>query len=279
MTKMHDVFLAAALDAGALIMDIYRSGFDIAYKEDSSPVTIADEQAEKLILSHLAHAFPDIPVVAEEAVAAGRVPNVDGRPFILVDPLDGTREFIKQRLDFTVNIALVEEGTPVEGVVYAPAREVLYRTLEGTAVKQRIASGIPEKPFEIRCRTKGDGIAAVVSCAHMDAETLKYLSDNGVKDATPVGSSLKFCLIAEGIADLYPRFGRTMEWDTAAGDAILRAAGGMTFDTRTELFPLRYGKTNQEFDSDFSNPSFISASKTRGALVRRSFSRTRVCSD
>ena len=257
---MQDVFLAAALEAGTLVLEIYRNGFDVVYKEDSSPVTMADEQAETVILRHLALAYPDIPVVAEEAVAAGHIPNVGSRPFFLVDPLDGTKEFINRRRDFTVNIALIENGAPVEGIVYAPARDVIYRTLEGSAVKQSVVLDAPGKASEIWCRREGNGVTAVVSRAHMDNETEEFLGKIGVTDSKSIGSSLKFCLIAEGLADIYPRFGRTMEWDTAAGDAILRVAGGMTFEAKPGHLPLRYGKTHQKSDSDFANPGFISCS-------------------
>ncbi|AJY46964.1 3'(2'),5'-bisphosphate nucleotidase CysQ [Martelella endophytica] len=254
---MQDVFLEAALEAGAVIMDIFRTEFDVDYKDDKSPVTLADEKAEQVILKHLAEKFSSIPIVAEESVAAGCVPTVDGQPFFLVDPLDGTKEFVAKRVEFTVNIAFIEQGRPVEGIVFAPAKGVLYRTYENYAVKQTIQQGNLTTPLVIQCREMGEVITAVVSRSHSGPETEEYIRQNGVTDFASVGSSLKFCLIAEGLADVYPRFGRTMEWDTAAGDAILRKAGGLTNAVGARHGLLRYGKTHGEADGDFANPAFI----------------------
>ncbi|WP_176084324.1 3'(2'),5'-bisphosphate nucleotidase CysQ [Martelella sp. HB161492] len=251
---LQDVFLEAALEAGAVIMEIYNGGIDVSYKADASPVTIADEKAEAIILRHLEKAFPDIPVVAEESVAAGKVPDVSGKSFFLVDPLDGTKEFINKREDFTVNIALIEDGIPVAGIVYAPAKRVAYRTTVTGAEKLMIGDGGIATASPIHVREKGDALIAVASRSHNSSETEVFMREIGVTDFTSVGSSLKFCIVAEGLADVYPRFGRTMEWDTAAGDAVLRAAGGITVGIDNKK--LSYGKVSQKEDSDFANPYF-----------------------
>ncbi|MCM2290997.1 3'(2'),5'-bisphosphate nucleotidase CysQ [Allorhizobium sp. BGMRC 0089] len=253
---MIAVFEQAALLAGREIMKIYHSGPNIRTKEDLSPVTEADEQAEKIILALLKEAFPDIPVVAEEAVAAGNIPTTTDEPFILVDPLDGTKEFIRKSEDFTVNIALVRNGAPVMGIVYAPARGQAYIGSETGAMRLSIDNTFTvtdRQPIHVRSQTSEP--VAVASRSHMSPQTEDFLRQKGITDTRSVGSSLKFCLIAEGNADVYPRFGRTMEWDTAAGDAVLRAAGGMT--ETIEGTPLLYGKRNQPHDSDFANPFFI----------------------
>ena len=256
MAEMQQVFLDAALEAGIAIMAIYDNGIEVAYKADCSPVTEADNQAEVIILRHLTNAFPDIPVIAEESVAAGRVPDIAGGRFFLVDPVDGTREFINRRADFTVNIALIEDGKPVAGIVYAPARNVAYRTNGNGAEKLTIANGAVVKAEPISCRFIPAAPVAVASRSHNTPETDAFMQEIGVADIESVGSSLKFCLVAEGVADVYPRFGRTMEWDVAAGDAIVRAAGGMT-ECATRKTAFAYGKTNQNTDSDFANGNFI----------------------
>nr|WP_230720312.1 3'(2'),5'-bisphosphate nucleotidase CysQ [Martelella mediterranea] len=255
MADMQQVFLDAALEAGSTIMSIYENGIDVSYKKDQSPVTAADEQAEAIILAHLARSFPDIPVIAEESVAAGRIPDITGKAFFLVDPLDGTKEFINRREDFTVNIALIEGRVPVAGIVYAPAKGVAYRTTADGAEKLIVADGAVVRSETIRCRPKGEVLTAVASRSHNSPETEEFMRQIGVSDFTSVGSSLKFCLLAEGVADVYPRFGRTMEWDTAAGDAVLRAAGGTTECADNTVFV--YGKTRQAEDNDFANPPFI----------------------
>ncbi|MBM3492317.1 MAG: 3'(2'),5'-bisphosphate nucleotidase CysQ [Alphaproteobacteria bacterium] len=237
----------AALAAGAAILKVYASDFRIAAKADASPVTAADEAAEAIILRHLARLTPGLPVVAEEAVAAGHVPEVSGGDFWLVDPLDGTREFISRNGEFTVNIALVRAGRPVLGVVLAPARELLYlATGPGRATRE--AQG--EAPCTIAVRRQPDeGATVVLSRSHRSPETDAWLAGVNVARQVDAGSSLKLCLVAEGSADLYPRLGRTMEWDIAAGQAVLEAAGGSvtTLDGR----PLRYGKPG------FENPHFV----------------------
>ncbi|MFD2342111.1 3'(2'),5'-bisphosphate nucleotidase CysQ [Sinorhizobium terangae] len=253
---MLETLERSALAAGRAILDIYNAGPAISYKADTSPVTDADHGAERIILADLTASFPDIPVIAEEAVAAGHVPDISGKRFFLVDPLDGTKEFVGRNSDFTVNIALIEEGVPVAGVVYAPALGILYSASSKKAKKALIEDDhIAGPQAVIGCRICGDRPLALTSRWHNSAETIAYLADHGITDYEAVGSSLKFCLLAEGLADIYPRFSRTMEWDTAAGDAILRAAGGETLTM--EGSPLTYGKRNQDHDSDFANPWFV----------------------
>lgn len=235
-----------AEEAGAAILEVYHHDDPGArQKADRTPVTQADLRAEAVILRGLAEVTPDIPVVAEESVAAGRVPTLTGRPFWLVDPLDGTKEFLSRNGEFTVNIALVEEGVPVLGVVHAPAAGLTYVGTPGQA--QRYADGdghslavVPAPPA---------GFRALVSRSHLDPQTKEWLAGITVSSFVAAGSSLKFCRIAEGAADVYPRFGRTMEWDTAAGHAVLRAAGGAV--TSPSGDSLRYGKP------DFANPPFV----------------------
>lgn len=248
-----------AVAGGAEIVRLMRQGFETRVKSDSSPVTICDEAAERIILAGLAARFPDIPVVAEEAAAAGFVPAC-GDLFFLVDPLDGTREFVGGKPDFTVNIALVCQGAPLAGAIYAPAMSALWvgeRT--GQAPHARKASVEPgssapdvERMQDIRARARpAGGLIALVSRSHSSPQVEDYLATLPVAGRRDMGSSLKFCLLAEGQADVYPRLSPTMEWDTAAGDAILRAAGGMTFDEAGA--PMRYGKSEDQF----RNPGFI----------------------
>jgi len=236
--------IAAADAAGKVIMGLYGTA-DIRTKADKSPVTAADEAAEALILERLEKLAPDIPIVAEESAAKGLSPARVGRRFWLVDPLDGTKEFISRNGEFTVNIALIEDGLPVLGVVGAPAKGLLYATDGSRALRRR--DGGTE---EINVRHPPDeGLYAAVSRSHMTAETEIFLSEFRIAGQVSGGSSLKFCLVAEGSADIYPRFGRTMEWDTAAGHAVLRAAGGCVRDVDGN--ELLYGKPG------FENPSFV----------------------
>jgi 3'(2'), 5'-bisphosphate nucleotidase len=255
-TAMLAIFEKAALEAGQAILAVYRSGHAVVQKQDLSPVTVADEQAELIILAHLAAAFPDIPVIAEESVAAGHVPEIGNQPFFLVDPLDGTREFIEHRDEFTVNIAYIVESRPVAGIVYAPALGLAFTGENGVAEKLAVGTDFTiTSRMPIVVRQAGKTLLGLASRLHGNARTDEFLAENAVTDCTTIGSSLKFCLLAEGKADVYPRFSRTMEWDTAAGDAVLRAAGGMT--VTVDGAPLLYGKRQQSSDSDFANPHFI----------------------
>ncbi|MDL2405329.1 3'(2'),5'-bisphosphate nucleotidase CysQ [Rhizobium calliandrae] len=253
---MLATFEKAALEAGKAILEVYRAGYTVALKQDMSPVTIADERAERIILEHLARDFPDIPAVAEESVAAGKVPDIGGGRFFLVDPLDGTREFIEHRDEFTVNIAYIQNGVPVIGIVYAPALGIAFTGESGKARKLVITEQFTiADRSAIAVRARPENLLALASRCHGSPKTDSFLAENAVSACTSIGSSLKFCLLAEGKADVYPRFSRTMEWDTAAGDAVLRAAGGstLTVDGR----PLFYGKTGRSDDCDFANPNFI----------------------
>lgn len=217
-------------------------------KADKSPVTAADEEAEELILRRLAVIEPSIPVVAEESAAAGKFPDVTGGIFFLVDPLDGTKEFLNHNGEFTVNIALVEHGVPTAGVVYAPAINRLFWGADGTAFEQD-SKGVRQ----ITTRSApASGMTAIASRSHRDTETGDFLARHRIEKIVSAGSSLKFCVLASGEADIYPRHGRTMEWDTAAGDAVLRAAGGRVtaLDGKTLL---SYGNTA----ANYANPPFI----------------------
>lgn len=256
MTLTGDTLARIALDAGALIMEVYATDFDVDRKDDSSPVTEADEKAEALILAALAEADPSLPVIAEESVAAGNIPE-HGARFALVDPLDGTKEFINKRGEFTVNIGIIENGVPVMGVVYAPALSRLFVADSRFSAWQASAEPGGELPpqaerTQLRIRRAPDGgITAIASKSHRSDETNDFLETQNVGDIISAGSSLKFCLIAAGEADLYPRHGRTMEWDTAAGQAVAEAAGARV--TETDGSPLLYGKKARGYD----NPHFI----------------------
>ena len=214
-----------ARDAGSEIMTYYQGDFEVRSKADSSPVTAADEAAEEIIIAGLRDLAPDIPIVAEEATAAGKTEDVSAGRFWLVDPLDGTKEFVNHRGEFTVNIALVENQQPILGVVFAPALEVFYAASgPGTATVQRGSN--PPETIAAR-RMPETGAIVTASRSHSDMSKIQELMDrHSIKDTKISGSSIKFCLIAEGAADIYPRYGHTREWDTAAGHAVLAAAGG-----------------------------------------------------
>ena len=236
-------------DAGRVVMAVYEGDFEVRGKSDASPVTAADERAEALIVPALQALAPGVPVVAEEAVAAGRVPVVGDR-FWLVDPLDGTREFVNRNGEFTVNVALIENGAPVLGVVLAPAVGRLFAGVvgQGAWAVDRAVGG-QRRPIQCR-QVPDEGLTVVASRSHGDAAALDaFLVGRRVARLAQAGSSLKLCLLAAGEADLYPRFGRTMEWDIAAGHAVLAAAGGAVTDLAGA--PLRYGKPG------FENPHFV----------------------
>lgn len=232
--------------AGDIVMSVYATDFSVRGKDDASPVTEADERAEANIVPALHALLPAVPVVAEEAVAAGSMPTV-GRCFWLVDPLDGTKEFISRNGEFTVNIALVEDGRPIIGVVFAPALGRLFGGAVGSGAFVEDAAG--RRP--IRCRRPpAEGLTVVASRSHGDAAALDaFLAGRRVAELKNAGSSLKLCLIAAGEADLYPRLGRTMEWDIAAGHAVLAAAGGHL--SAIDGTDLAYGKPG------FDNPHFV----------------------
>lgn len=249
---------AAALAAGREIWKIFETGFDVETKADASPVTIADRAAEAIILDALARLAPGVPVVAEEEAAAGRLPVVDDA-FFLVDPLDGTKEFIRKGTDFTVNIGLIQDRAPTLGVVFAPARGELFigDARLGRALERR--DGSPWRPLAVR-RPAHEPPVALASRSHDTPAVEAYLCALGVTERISIGSSLKFCLLARGDADLYPRPSPTMEWDTAAGDAVLRAAGGTTF--ALDGGPFAYAKP------DFFNPGFVAVGACHAPPLR-----------
>lgn len=239
----------AAWDAAAAIMEVYADpSFAVRHKSDASPLTIADERAEHVILSVLDKIEPHFLAISEERASNEGLP--DGAPprFWLVDPLDGTREFVKRNGEFTVNIALIERDRPILGVLLAPALDILYAgTGPGTATRQRGRGG-PVEPISTRL-PPADGVVVAQSRSHGDKELDDFLAAFKIKERRDAGSALKFGLVATGEADLYPRFGPTMEWDTAAGQAVLEAAGGSMLNH--DGTPFRYGKKG------FKNPGFI----------------------
>ena len=250
--KLMTVLRQLALQAGDRIMEIYgQEDFDVRSKADESPVTAADEAADALISAGLREAFPEMTLVTEEQAGTH---SAKGDTFLIVDPLDGTKEFVHRRGEFTVNIALVEGGVPTRGVVYAPAKKRLFYTdASGKSVEETgdLAIDCPGRTSVLNAKPPADtGLTVVASKSHRDQATDDYIARYDLRDMTSAGSSLKFCLVAAGEADLYPRLGRTMEWDTAAGDAVVRGAGGFVvrFDDHS---PLTYGKPG------FENPHFI----------------------
>ena len=246
--RLVDELAVAAREAGEAILEIVRRGFEVEAKHDTSPVTEADRAAELVILAALARAAPGVPVIAEEEVAAGRIP-AHNDTYFLVDPLDGTKEFIRGGDDYTVNIGLIERGAPKLGVVYAPATARLHGGCVGEGAWLDEGRGrIP-----ISTRARGELTTAVASKSHLNQATVDYLQAAvGNCGYVSVGSSLKFCILAEGKADIYPRAAPTSEWDTAAGHAVLLAAGGLVDGPDGE--PLRYGKRA------FLNRAFVATS-------------------
>lgn len=257
-TELTELTVPAAHSAGAIIMEHFDAGVEVERKSDASPVTVADHESEDVILRALADGAPGIPVISEESFAGGHRPQSAER-FFLVDPLDGTKEFINRDPDFTVNIGLIEGRTPLFGLIYAPAHGKIFMTLSvNKAVCAALApsdatpslSGLDLE--EMRTRTPdAASLTALASRSHMNADTERFIEDHNISQIRRAGSSLKFCLLALGEADVYPRLAPTMEWDTAAGDAILRASGGVVLDESGA--PLAYGKR----DASFRNPSFI----------------------
>ncbi|WP_375174192.1 3'(2'),5'-bisphosphate nucleotidase CysQ [Pseudooceanicola sp.] len=255
--KLETVMRRLALEAGDKIMEIYNSDdFEVKSKSDQSPVTEADEAADALISAGLRDAFPGVTLITEEQAATH---SEKAKSFLIVDPLDGTKEFVNRRGDFTVNIAWVENGVPLRGVVYAPAKERMFFTrADGSSVEE--AAPFDKEtvgtltPITVS-QADNAALMVVASKSHRDQATDDYINQYATKDMKSAGSSLKFCLIATGEADLYPRLGRTMEWDTAAGHAVVTGAGGKVLNFET-LEPLAYGKP------DYANPFFIVCSPT-----------------
>lgn len=267
------LLLSLSVSAGSEILSVYGEDFSAETKSDGSPVTVADERAEAVILAGLAEAFPSVPVVAEEAVEAGNLPKV-GERYFLVDPLDGTKEFVSRNGEFTVNIALVDQGVPVFGVVYAPVLGDIYwgGTLpadlaagdasgEG-AFKAKVVDGeiVDAAPITVR-RSPSEGLSVLASRSHLSPETAAFIERFKVAECVSFGSSLKLCVVAEGRADLYPRLAPTMQWDIAAGDAVLRAAGGQVLEAQSWQ-PRAYWVPVGATKSDLLNPHFVALSDT-----------------
>lgn len=259
--RLENSLCRLALAAGERAMEIYNSGIVVHEKSDASPVTEADRAGEAIILKGLRDSFPDIPVLAEESASDGNIPEL-GDIFFLVDPLDGTKEFINKTGEFTVNIALIENGRPKAGVVYAPALQKLYFGIVSTDTTEAASAWVSDVDADFRLTRKTpiaariadpNELIAVASRSHRSPETETFLGTLSVTDFKAAGSSLKFCLIAEGQADIYPRFGRTMEWDTGAGQAVLEAAGGTVVEHPDIETSLGYRKVARGFD----NPHFI----------------------
>jgi 3'(2'), 5'-bisphosphate nucleotidase len=245
--------VAAVEAASVVILAVYNTAFAVRSKSDASPVTEADEAAERVIMPRLKALLPDVPVISEEAQGGPDAITSVGDIFWLVDPLDGTKEFVARSGDFTVNIALIENGRPTLGVVAIPAMGSIY-TGAGPATARGGVMGGPLRPISART-APDEGLVVLASRSHdSNADVEAFLKDINVAERRGVGSSLKFCRIAEGVADLYPRFGPTSEWDIAAGQAVLEAAGGTV--TKFDGSPMRYGKPN------FLNPGFVARGRT-----------------
>lgn len=234
--------------AGAAIMDIYDGDHAVEFKDDKSPLTAADKASHEVIVAGLKKYFHETPILSEEGKDIPYAERKNWQRFWLVDPLDGTKEFIKRNGEFTVNIALVEDGEPILGVVYVPAQDVLYWGSKGEGAWRQQGEGAPEK-ISVRAADPEKGLVVVMSRSHPSPDLEAYLKEIKVAEALPVGSSLKLCAVAEGRADLYPRLGPTMEWDTAAGHAVAVAAGGCVETPEGEA--LSYNKEN------LLNPYFI----------------------
>jgi 3'(2'), 5'-bisphosphate nucleotidase len=244
--RLARIFAAIASDAGVAVMEVYVSDFETRTKADYSPVSDADEKAEEIILARLERELPDVPVLAEERAAREGVGEAVHHAFLLVDPVDGTKEFIQRKGDFTVNIALIVGGLPVAGCVFAPARREMYfggasaQLVEGFEPGDKVRDG-----RVLKTRDYPASLTAITSSSHLDERTKEFLLRNRIFEQTAIGSSLKFCWVAAGKADVYPRWGPTMEWDTAAGHAVLQAAGGQVLTP--EGAPFVYGKGAQGF--------------------------------
>ena len=250
-----DALVAASRAAGAEILKLVEAGFEVEAKGDLSPVTVCDRAAEQIILQALAEAAPGVPIIAEEEVAEGRIP-AHGDTYFLVDPLDGTKEFVRGGTDYTVNIGLIRDGQPALGVVFQPALDRLWAGIVGGGAFKEEGG----RRFPIATRVSGERPTAVASKSHFSQPTADYLAAvNAGDDYVSVGSSLKFCIVAEGGADIYPRVSPTAEWDTAAGHAVLLAAGGRV--DGLDGAALQYGKTA------FLNPGFVATGGWKAPAV------------
>ncbi len=245
--QLAKLFAGIASDAGVAVMEVYNSDFQTRTKADYSPVSDADERAEEIILARLEQALPGVPVLAEERAAREGLCEKVAEAFLLVDPVDGTKEFVQRKGDFTVNIALICSGKPVAGCVFAPARREMYF---GGAEAHLIEAFGPGKMIRegrlLKTRAyPPEGLTAITSSSHLDERTKTFLTEHKIAAQTAIGSSLKFCWLAAGKADVYPRWGPTMEWDTAAGHAVLNAAGGRMI--KPDGSPFTYGNGAEGF--------------------------------
>jgi 3'(2'), 5'-bisphosphate nucleotidase len=243
-----EIIGAIAREAGAAIMEIYAGEFNVELKGDASPLTSADRASHEIIVRRLLAEFPEIPILSEEGRDIAYAERKNWKLFWLVDPLDGTKEFIKRNGEFTVNIALIEDGQVAAGVVHVPAQDRTYLGIRGQGAWLTVGTESPVR-IAVREADHSSGLTVVMSRSHPSRELAAYLEGLKVADALPVGSSLKFCVVAEGRADLYPRLGPTMEWDTAAGHAVVEGAGGRV--TTVDGKRLQYNKEN------LLNPYFI----------------------
>jgi 3'(2'),5'-bisphosphate nucleotidase len=250
--RLAEALATASVAAGRAILDVRRRGYRAERKADATPVTEADRAAETILIAAIRDAAPGVPIIAEEACAAGHVPAVGGA-FFLVDALDGTKEFVRGGDDFTVNVALVRDGVPVVGVVHVPASGETFVGMAGEGAWMIPAGGGARRPLAVRVAP--ERLDVVASKSHRTPETDAFIARYPVRTLVAAGSSLKFCCLAEGRADLYPRMGTTMQWDTAAGDAVLRAAGGRTLTL--DGVPLRYGPGAAEGSEAYRNPWFV----------------------
>ncbi len=246
LPDLAQALMPAVERAGDAIMQIYRGGFTVRHKDDDSPLTLADLESQRIILESLAALTPDVPVLSEESANAAWGERKSWKELWVVDPLDGTREFVKRNGEFTINIALVVDHEPVLGIVAAPARELLYWGASGVGAFSRHRG---DEQRGIHVAPPQNPIRVVGSRSHPSPETAGFLARLGPHEVSGIGSSLKFCLVAEGGADLYPRFGPTSEWDTAAGQAVLEAAGGHV--TRLDGHRLRYNCRESLLNGDF----------------------------
>lgn len=248
VVKIEDI-KDIALKAGDLIMKIYNKDFQIDYKDDKSPLTEADTKSNELICKSLSELYPNIPIMSEENKQTSYEVRKDWEYYFCVDPIDGTKEFIKKNGEFTVNIALIKNNEPIIGVVYAPALGDLYYSDGLNSYKNDL-----ELPIKVNDNPK-EKLYVVASKSHLSEETQDFINklDSNNIEQISKGSSLKLCMVAEGIADIYPRLAPTMEWDTAAADAIVRGAGKMTyiFDKFNSIKPMEYNKEN------LLNPWFV----------------------
>ncbi|NDA46234.1 MAG: 3'(2'),5'-bisphosphate nucleotidase [Alphaproteobacteria bacterium] len=255
LANLTQAMAEIAVEAGVIVMRAYAAGVPIRKKHDQTPVCDADEQSEAVILAALRRLYPTIPIIAEEIASCGAAPCVE-RDFFLVDPLDGTQEFAQRNGEFTINIAFIRDSKPLCGVIFAPAQNRLWMASPGHAEETYVAAGQalpgPENRLRMHIRSADrTALLALTSRSNLNVETESFLSQCAHTHRSGFGSALKFGLLASGEADFYPRFGPTMEWDTAAGDAILRAAGGRIITQMGE--DLRYGKSDQLY----RNPNFL----------------------